>query len=76
MPKRSRYNTPSLVEKAASILAVESGKTKFEVAKEESILHKVNSGHKDRKRVRGPANPDVDECVLYGLNSRVIRMSL
>lgn len=74
------YKTLTLAEKIAVINEVEKGlKKKSQIAKDfgipattlstflknkEKILSSANDSAKDRKRVRGPENPDVDECVL------------
>lgn len=83
LSKQQVYKTLTLAEKVAVINEVEKGlKKKSQIAKEfkipattlstflknkDKILSSANDSAKDRKRVRGPENPDVDECVLKWL---------
>lgn len=78
--KPRKYKTLTLAEKIAAIREVEKGlKKKSEIAKDfgipqnslstylknkEKILSNESESGKDRKRMRPPENPDVDECVL------------
>lgn len=80
LSKPQVYKTLTLAEKVAVISEVDKGlKKKSQIAKEfkipattlstflknkDKILKSFNESAKDRKRVRGPENPDVDECVL------------